>query len=60
MHASDSTHESDDDAALGLAAVLLQGKNSAKPDLRSISLAKDNDTAAPPFFLCKWTLALGI
>ncbi len=59
MHASDSTHESDDDAAPGLSAVLLQGKNeyssSAQPYLSLISLADDNDTPVPPksgYLLC--------
>ncbi len=54
--ASDSTHESDDDARLS--AVLLQSKNkyssSAKPSLSPI-LADDNDTAASPksgYLLC--------
>ncbi len=51
MLASDRIHESDDDAAPGLSAVLLKGKNkcssSAKPYYVSpISLA--DDSAAPP------------
>ncbi len=67
MHASDSTHESDDDAASGLSAVLLQGNNeycsSAQPYLSLISLADDNDTPVPPraaiccVYVCTWTSA---
>ncbi len=58
VHASDWTHESDADAAPGLSAVLLKGKNkcssSAKPYyVCLISLADDSDT--PPksgYLLC--------
>ncbi len=58
VHASDWTHESDDDVAPGLSALLLKGKNkwssSAKPYyVIPISLA--DDSAAPPksgYLLC--------
>ncbi len=58
VHASDGTHESDDDAAPELSAVLLKSKNrcssSAKPYyVHPISLV--DDSAAPPksgYLLC--------
>ncbi len=62
----DSTHESDDDAARGLFAVLLQGKNkcssSAKPYVSPISFANDNDSQErlSPVRVCvRWTFGIG-
>ncbi len=67
VYASDGTHESDDDAALGFSAVLLQDKNeycsSAKPYLSLTCLADDIDTPVPPraaiccVYVCTWTPA---